>query len=209
MMAMRVFILIVLLGLNAADGFAEVKAPVRDPEKVVGDFHVILLSVMKQAKSLNAKERYKKLEPAITKAFNLGFMIQVAAGSAWRKASDEHKGQLRDAFRHMSIATYAFRFKGYSGQRFETLKTGDGPRKLKLIYTRIVTPKKDKRDDSVALTYVTKKFKTGWKIVDVLLGGGISELAVKRSEYRSTLKTKGAGVLAILLNKKADQLIAK
>jgi hypothetical protein len=40
------------------------------------------------------------------------------------------------------------------------------------------------------------------------LDGGISELSVRHSEYRTILKTKGAGILAKRLNKKADQLIA-
>ena len=202
---MRLFwIVIVLLVLSENNVFAEN----RKPENVIDTFHAVLLQVMKEAKSSSAKERYAKLAPALDGAFNLGFMIRVASGSAWRKANGADKNALTKAFRRVSIATYAFRFKGYSGQRFETLKTSDGPRKMKLVHTQIVSPSKKKRDDIVKLTYVTKKFKAGWKIVDVLLDGGISELSVKHSEYRTTLKTKGAGALAKILDKKSDQLIA-
>jgi phospholipid transport system substrate-binding protein len=110
----------------------------------------------------------------------------------------------------MSIATYTFRFRDYSGQRFETLKSSEGPRMTKLIHTRIVSPpkNKDKQEQVRRLTYVTKQIRGMWKIVDVLLDGGISELSVKHSEYRTILKTKGVGVLAERLNRKADQLIA-
>jgi phospholipid transport system substrate-binding protein len=204
MRRIKVFLIVALMVVGAAKaGATEVP-----PAKVIGEFHDILLNVMKGSKSSTAKERYGQLEPAIEKAFNLGFMIRAASGTAWRKASDAHKADLAKAFRRMSIATYAFRFKGYSGQRFETLRTGDGPRKMQLVYTHIVSPKKNKRDESVKLTYVTKKFKESWRIVDILLDGGISELSVKHSEYRTILKTKGAGALATLLDKKADQLIA-
>ncbi len=216
----RVLIIAVLIILPASGVFAETKEPEKIPEKIpkkfqekiqekiINEFHVVLLQVMKEAKFLSAKERYTKLAPAIDQAFDLGFMIRVASGTAWRKANDEDKAALTKAFRRMSIATYAFRFKGFSGQRFETLKTGDGPRKMQLVYTQIVSPVKNKRDDIVKLTYVMKKFQAGWRVVDVLLDGGISELSVKHSEYRTTLKTKGAGVLAQILVKKADQLIA-
>jgi len=202
----RILILILALAVNATASSAEITSPT----KVIENFHAVLLAVMRDAKSLAAKERYTKLEPAIVTAFDLGFMIRAASGTAWRKSSNDHKSQLTEAFRRMSIATYAFRFKGYSGQRFETLKTSEGPRRTKLIHTQIVSPPKnnEKREQKVKLTYVTKNIKGKWKIVDVLLDGGISELSVKHSEYRAILKTKGAGVLATVLNKKADQLIA-
>jgi len=206
MMQVRIILLILTLVLGLPASAAENSSPT----KVIEDFHTVLLAVMKEAKSLTAKDRYAKLEPAIITAFDLGFMIRVASGTAWRKASDDHKDRLTKAFRRMSVATYAFRFMGYSGQRFETLKSSEGPRRTKLIHTQIVSPpkKSEKREQVVKLTYVTKQFKEKWKIVDVLLDGGISELSVKHSEYRTILKTKGAGVLAVRLNKKADQLIA-
>jgi phospholipid transport system substrate-binding protein len=179
------------------------------PSQVVGTFHDTLLQTMKDANSLSAKGRYARLEPAVDKAFALGFMIKAASGTSWRKSSEEHKASLLKAFRHISIATYAYRFKGYSGQRFETLKTANGPRKMKLVYTEIISPKQNKPDSIVKLTYVAKKFKLGWKIVDILLDGGISELSVRHSEYNAILKTKGAGTLARILNQKAEQLIAQ
>jgi len=147
--------------------------------------------------------RYKKIEPVMVKAFDLGFMIRVASGTSWRKASNDEKKNLADAFRRVSIATYAYRFDGYSGQSFKTVAVGPGPRKTKLVKTQLLRPK----DDPVKLTYVMKKFENDWRIVDILLGGGISELAVRHSEYRTTLKTKGPDALAQILFRKADQYL--
>ena len=53
-----------------------------------------------------------------------------------------------------------------------------------------------------------KQFKNDWKIVDVL-AEGISELAVRRSEYRNVLKTRGVDGLAAVLDKKADGLVGR
>ena len=206
MKQIRIIILILALVLSTTISAAEKTSPT----KVIEEFHTVLLAVMKEAKSLRAKDRYAKLEPAIVEAFDLDFMIRVASGTVWRKASEEHRSQLTEAFRRMSIATYTFRFRDYSGQRFETLKSSEGPRMTKLIHTRIVSPpkNKDKQEQVRRLTYVTKQIRGMWKIVDVLLDGGISELSVKHSEYRTILKTKGVGILAERLNRKADQLIA-
>ena len=53
-----------------------------------------------------------------------------------------------------------------------------------------------------------RQVKDEWRIVDVLVDKGISELAVKRSEYRGVLRYGGIDALIRTLNAKADQLLA-
>ena len=62
-------------------------------------------------------------------------------------------------------------------------------------------------DRPVKLTYVMRKFGNHWKIIDVLLDQGISEMAMRASEYRAILRSRGPGALAMALNKKAGKLI--
>ena len=174
-----------------------------DPGQVVEEFHDTLLKVMKTAEKTPVRKRYEQLEPAIVKAFNLRFMIRVAAGSRWKKTSDADKETLAAAFKRMSVGTYASRFDGYSGQSFKTLDVKDGPRKTKLVKTHIASP----GDKPVKLTYVMRQFGDDWNIVDVLLDGSISEMAVGVSEYRNVLRSHGAGALAGALNSKADRLV--
>ena len=203
-MPLKTFVVIVSLAITLPCGYAA-EIP---PSKVIGEFHDALLNVMKNAKSLSSKDRYENLEPALDRAFEFGFMIKLASGTSWNKTSREHKDNLTQAFRRMSIATYAYRFKGYSGQRFVTTKTAPSVRGTQLVLTNIVSPRENKQDEIVKLTYVTKKFGSVWKIIDILLDGGISELSVRHSEYRTILRTKGAGILAQILNEKADELIS-
>jgi len=198
------FFVLVSLGLNLPNASASEISP----SEMVDEFHGTLLKVMKNAKSLSAKERYEKLEHALDRAFEFKFMVRLASGTSWSKASKQHRSYLTQAFRRMSIATYAYRFKSYSDQRFVTIKTAPGMRQTKLVFTKVVSPSKNGKDDITKLTYVTKKFGPVWKIIDILLAGGISELSVRYSEYRATLRTKGALGLARILNKKADELIS-
>ena len=201
---LRVCILFVSLGYYSTGSYAsEIQ-----PTKVISDFHESLLQVMKKSKSLNAKERYEKLEPALDRAFEFGIMIRLASGTAWNKTNKLGKDNLTQAFRKMSIATYAYRFKGYSGQRFETIRTDPGSRGTQIVLTQIISPQENKRDNIIKLAYVTKKLGSTWKIIDILLNGSISEISVRYSEYRAILKgAKGASSLAGMLNKKADALI--
>ena len=54
-----------------------------------------------------------------------------------------------------------------------------------------------------------KENKDRWRIVDILLDNDISELAVRRSEYRRVLKKEGVDALIATLNNKADGLVAE
>ena len=174
-----------------------------DAATVVTRFHDSLLSMMKEADALGVTGRYRRLAPEIERAFHLRLMARVTSGSFWKKAAAGQKDGLAAAFTRLSVATYASRFDGYSGQSFETRGDRPGPRATHLVDTRILNP-----DDSpVPLTYVVKQIDGRWGIVDVLLNTGISELAVRRSEYRSILKKDGVDGLIAVLNAKADALL--
>ena len=178
-------------------------ARVDSPATVIEGFHASLLEVMREAETLGVRGRYDRLAPHIEEAFNLSLMIRIASGSFWRKASAPQREQLVAAFKNISVGTYAHRFDGYSGQVFELVAEKPGPRGTHLVETRIVSP----GESPVSLTYVTLNFQGRWRIVDVLLENGISELAVRRSEYRRVLKSDGVEGLIAVLNDKADKLI--
>jgi phospholipid transport system substrate-binding protein len=195
-------ILVVLPPAHATD---TVGTGPKEARHTIDQFHASLLDVMKKADHTSVADRYKVLEPEISQRFDLRLMIALATGKYWRQATKEARSRLADAFRRFSIATYATRFSGYSGQSFETLGVSTGPRKTELVSTEIKRP----NDTPVALTYVTRVAPTGWRIVDVLVDDGISELAVRRSEYRSVLKSAGIEGLIKLLDKKTRALIGQ
>jgi phospholipid transport system substrate-binding protein len=175
----------------------------RGAGQVIDQFHASLLAVMKQADKSATKARYRILEPEVAKSFDLRLMIALATGKYWRTAGADTRDQLAKAFHRFTAATYATRFSGYSGQSFKTINISTGPRKTELVKTEIRRPD----EPPVALTYVTRMTRTGWRIVDVLVDDGISELAVRRSEYRSVLKSDGAAGLIRLLDQKTATLL--
>lgn len=185
----------------AADSAAT--APGDEARRTVDGFHASLLAVMKQADRTGIEERYKILEPEIANRFDLRLMIALASGKYWRDAGDDARDKLATAFQRFSTATYASRFSGWSGQSFRTRGVKSGPRRTELVSTEIIRPDAP----PVALTYVTRAVKGGWRIVDVLVDDGISELAVRRSEYQAVLKSDGIPGLIALLDRNTEKLL--
>ena len=172
------------------------------PNAVVDEFHASLLAVMKEGPALGHAGRARRLQPEVARAFHLPVMIQVATGTFWRQANPAQQDALVAAFTRFSTATYAKNFKKYAGERFETVAERAGPQNTTLVDTRLV-----KSDGAaVEITYVMKKGADAWKVVDVILDKGISELALRRSEFSRQLKDSGIDSLIATLDRKADEL---
>lgn len=172
------------------------------PRVVVERFHEAIIGVMKEGKILGHAGRYTKLEPHITEVFNLSAMIQIASGAFWRDASEEQRKALTASFTRFSVATYANNFNNYGGERFETVGERSGPQETTLVDTKIVKSS----GSSVDITYVLKPVQGAWRVLDVVVDKGISELALRRSEYSRVLRTSGVDGLVATLNQKADEL---
>ena len=198
----RRFALAGLAGAAAAISAPRLPAESRMPTKMIDEFHESLLAVMRAADTLGFNGRYAHLKPSIEDSFHLPIMAQIATGSFWRKASPKQQEQLIQVFSDVSVGTYANRFSGFSGQSFQTKETRKGPQKTILVDTVLKNPS----GSDVDLTYVCREIKGAWRIIDVLLGPGISELAVRRAEYRRILKSDGIDGLIATLKRKARGL---
>lgn len=175
------------------------------PSDIVVEFQADLLQVMKEAEKLSVRQRFERLAPSVDKSFHIPLMIQIVSSGFWKKATPSERTQLVGAFRRMSIATLATLFDGYSGEVFKLEKEMPGPQKTMMVMTKLI--KSDK--STVDIAYVLRPFKESWRIIDVILDNGISELKVRQSEYRLILKNKGIPGLISLLNGKADELISQ
>jgi phospholipid transport system substrate-binding protein len=172
------------------------------PRAVLETFYAALLAAMKQATSLGFEGRERQLRPAIEAAFNLPLMIRLAVGPQWNSLSPAQQSSLLDVFRRFTIATYASRFDGYDGERFEVTGEAPSPSGGILVETRLVPTK----GDVVELNYLLRQGDTGWQIIDVFLSGTISELATRRAEFTSVLSRDGPDGLVRLLESKLAAL---
>jgi phospholipid transport system substrate-binding protein len=160
-----------------------------------------MLETMREADELGFDGRYEKLEPILRENFNFEFMARTVAGRHWRDFSEEEREEFLDRFIESSVATFAARFDGYSGQTFEVRPPREGPRDSVLVPTRLTRPDAD----SVSIDFLVRQFDEEWQAIDVFLDGRFSELATKRSEYGSILNRQGLPALL----ERIDQQIAE
>ena len=170
------------------------------PAGAIAAYHAGLLSVMKQAKSLGYSGRVQALAPMIGKAFDLPYLSRRIIGSkAWRTLTDGDRQAYVSAFSRLTVATYASRFKGYSGEKFVTAGTQKIGGKYVLVKTDVVKS----NGGRIALNYLMQNRGGAWKVIDVYLKGAISEVATRRAEFRAVLRRSGIGGLIRAIEQKA------
>jgi phospholipid transport system substrate-binding protein len=176
-----------------------------DAKATIDAFDATLLDVMKNAEKLGYKGRYDKLAPVITQTYDLPLMARISVGPQWAGLNPEDQAKITEAFKALSIATFASRFDGYGGETFKI--TGESPTTGgdNVVDTKLMRP----NDDPVDLNYRLRKTGDDWKVIDVFLSGTISQLANYRSEFSSTLRDKGAAGLVQLINDKVAALAPK
>jgi phospholipid transport system substrate-binding protein len=172
---------------------------------VVEGLNAALLESMRNAQALGYAGRYELLAPVLTDSFDFPFMTRIAVGRAWADFSAAEQARVVDLFTAMSIANFAARFDGFSGERFEVVDERAGPRDAVVVESQIVRP----ADSPVGLHYVMRQFKEGWRIIDVLLDAKYSELARQRSEFAAVLKSGGLPDLIATLEQKIHDLSAE
>ena len=191
-----------LFAAGATPAWAEAAAA--DPAvKPVRAFYDSLLSVMKQAKELGLRGRYDRLSAPIRAAFDLAAMTRIAVGPEWNSVSPAEQTALVDNFTRMTIATYASRFDGYSGERFEVEPESEARATGRIVHTKLI----QSNGEPIALNYLLRDSGGSWKVVDVYLTGTISELATRRSEFAAILKSGGPGALIASLQQKTEALM--
>lgn len=173
-----------------------------EPRSVVERLNAALLESMRDAEELGYAGRYEALAPVLRQSFDFPFMTRLTIGRAWNDLEAPEQARLIDLFAQMSIANFAARFDGFSGERFEIRGQSQGPRDAVVIESAIVRP----ADDPVGLNYVLRADEGGWQIIDVLLDGRYSELARQRSEFAAVLASGGLPELVATLERKIEEL---
>jgi len=200
-----VAVLLAVVGFSPAAAGPAATAAASGPQAVVERINDALLDVMRNAETLGYEGRYERLEPVLRETFNLPLMARATVGRYWRDLTPEQRAALVERFTLLSIASFAARFDGYSGENFEIEGQQPGVRDTVLVRNRLVRPGED---PPVGLNYLLKVFDGEWQVIDIFLDAKFSEVAVKRSEYTSVIKNEGFDSLLASLDEKIAELAA-
>ncbi len=168
-------------------------------KQVVEKFQAELIDVMKNGKQLGFAGRYDKLYDSVSNSHDLTKIARIVVGKEWEKLSDTQQQKLVDIFIRLSVASYAHNFKDYSGESFVFDSEEETTRGGVVIHSHLIIPD----DKPVKFDYMLKEKGNSWRIINII-ANGVSDLALKRSEYTSILQREGFDALIAKINEKID-----
>ena len=192
-----------LVGAALAGSTSAGSALAADPDAVapIQALNQALLASMRAGKATPFPQRFAALKPAVDRAFDLPTILQLAVGPRWASIPQAQQAQLLGVFSTFTVASYAANFDSFGGERLDVLPDGRSVGADQVVATQIAGSGTPHR-----LDYVMRRGPAGWRVVDVLLDGSISQTAVQRSDFRSLLASGGAEALIASLQRKVSDL---
>jgi len=191
-------VLLVWSGLAQAQGNGQA-AEARQP---VADLYDALETAMHMGRGVPFQQRFDHLAPVIDRVFNLDAILQTSVGLRWASLDDAARRTLFTVFRAFTIASYTASFDNDGGEKFEMLPQTRTSGADLIIETRLIA----NNGEPIRIDYVMRNGTGGWRIVDVLLDGSISRVAVQRSDFRSLLASGDPNPLIDSLRRKVTDL---
>jgi len=195
---MRLAIVFIFCLFSAANAFAQ-DGSGATARQVVEKFQTELIAVMKNGKQLGYAGRYDKLNDPVSNSHDLTKIARIVVGKEWEKLSEAQQQKLVDVFIRLSIASYAHNFKDYSGESFVFDSEEETARGGVVVHSRLLIPD----DKPVKFDYMLKEKGNSWRIINII-ANGVSDLALKRSEYTTILQREGFDALIAKINEKID-----
>lgn len=192
-----VILLILALPARAADA--------ADPAvHQVEAFYSTLVDTMKQGAQIGLQGRFRQLTPVIRDAFDLTAMTQLSVGPSWQMLSETDRKSIIDAFERMTIANYAKNFSKFDGEKFTVDPMVKMRNDEKIVSSKLTTAS----GSTVPFNYRMHLADGKWKIVDIYLNGYVSQLALRRADFASTIASSGAAGLVKKINDLVDKQMA-
>ena len=196
-----------VMALGAGIGLAMLSYPVHAAPVSGGDtvqgLYEALLSTMKNGRTLGQSGRFTQLEPVIRRTFDIPLMARLSVGPSWATLTGAQRQQVMESFGRYISAIYADRFDSYAGQKLQVTGEQSAVAGV-MVRSQIVKA----NGEPVNVDYMMRRNGDSWLISDIYLDGAISEVATRRSEFATILKSQGIDGLIAALNRKADILTA-
>jgi len=156
------------------------------PEAVVAELESTLIDNMKAGDSKSFEDRYETLRPLVEEIMAVDLMGRFLFGRDWASFEPEQREAFTEAFLDLSAATYAGQFKEFGGESFAPVEVQDQGEDRAMVKRELTTGSGKK----IAFDYLMTRSDSGWQIVTIITDG-VSDLAVKRTQYRRLLKNEG------------------
>ena len=145
----------------------------------------------------------KKVQSVISNTYNIERMLALIIGEVWKKSISKDQMALKKVFEEYIAKNYILRFKNIKSLEFGKLEINQAGKNYRMAKTKLIINSKD----IVPLNYLLDQTNNSWKIFDVLIDGSISEIATKKSEFKSFTNQDDLKPLLEALQKKTQHYL--
>ena len=205
----RLFIAVILViaaPLATVPAAAATEKVKTSPEKAAAFIDALSLEALNALRSdgLTLEEREAKVRVILRRSFDFQLIGRFVLGKAWRKASPEQREEYQGLFEEYVLLTYSRRLSGYTDETITVVKSGPMGKQDAVVLTEISRPS-------------GRPIRAGWRIrekdgthliLDVIVEG-VSMLTTQRSEFRSTVRSRGLDGLLELLRMQVSKFSAQ
>jgi phospholipid transport system substrate-binding protein len=172
-------------------------------QATVNDLQSGMLDILKQTSGQPFDKRAAALCPLLEAKMDVKLQSAMAIGrSVWDSWSDAQRTAYTGKFKQYLCAIYASRFRSFTGESLVVTGDRPGPGNAVIVNSEVRIP----NEPSIPIDYVMHKNGDAWKVADLYLGGRISEVALRRSEFANVLRTQGFdGLMNAIATKTAAQ----
>lgn len=172
-------------------------------QAAVDDLQTGMLGIMKKTSGQPFEKRVDALCPVLEAKMDVKLQSAMAIGrSVWDSWSEDQRTTYVGKFKQYLCAIYASRFKAFTGQTLAVTGERTGPSGSVIVNSEVQIP----NEPSIPIDYVMRKTGDAWKVSDLYLGGRVSEVALRRSEFANVLRTQGFdGLIAAIASKTTAQ----
>lgn len=153
------------------------------PQRTVQILHDALEDMAAELGDAPIEERYARLAPVVEATHDLPYIAELSIRREWADLGEPQRERFVNAFVRLSVTTYASRFRALRDGMFRI----DGSEPLGDDRWRVLATLTTAGGDTIPFEYVLHETEAGWKIVNIL-ADNVSDLALKRAEYRRLLQ---------------------
>jgi phospholipid transport system substrate-binding protein len=164
-----------------------------------------LLIIMHAGRAMPFANRAAMFRKIVDATFDLPLILTNSVSPArWAVISAAQQSELLEVFTQFTVASYVANFDAFNGERFDIAADLRHVGKDVIVQTRIIPL----AGDPTKLDYVMRDITGQWRVVDILLDGSISRVAVTRSDFRALLNGADAAPLIKSLRDKVAAFAA-
>ena len=174
------------------------------PETVVERLHGALIQSMRAGAAAGYDGRARQLRPVLEQTFDFPYIARLVVGKHAAGLDAKSIAELAKLLADLSEVSYADNFRHFEGQEFVVREDKEAKRGRRLVRTVL---REDGRD-KVTFDYLLHSVGGEWRIISVI-AQGVSDLALKRSQYPAVIEKEGFDALRDRLMQQIERMRAQ